>query len=62
MKVRGDRMERKQITLSRMCLKKLKIMGKKTGLSASELIRNSVDVYFKEIMPEEAKKVSHPRA
>lgn len=52
-------MKNKQVTLSEMCLKKLKLMGKKTGLSASELIRNSVDVYFKEIMPEESKKTVH---
>ena len=59
MKKGRGRMKNKQVTLSEMCLKKLKLMGKKTGLSASELIRNSVDVYFKEIMPEESKKTVH---
>jgi len=44
-------MERKQVTLSELCIKKLKMMSKATGLSASELIRNAVDVYWEKIMP-----------
>ena len=44
-------MKRKNITLSESCIEKLNAMSKETGLSASELIRNSVDVYWKQIMP-----------
>jgi len=39
-------MKRINITLSEVHIKKLKSMGKKTGLSVSDLIRRGIDLYW----------------
>ena len=50
-------MKRVNFTISEVEIKRLSLLSKKTGLSASEIVRRAIDEYWEKFERKERKKI-----